>query len=58
MCCDRTYLSAQAIDKIETDKMVSRALVKKIMGMTFGEVAELAKAPELLARRADRESHQ
>ena len=51
--CDRSRHahSQQAIDRSEVDQMVSTALVKKIMGMTFGEVAELAKAVELLAKR-------
>jgi hypothetical protein len=53
--CDRTHLSAQAIHKTETDKMVRAALVEKIMGMTFGEVAELGKALELLAKTRARE---
>jgi hypothetical protein len=55
--CDRTHLSAQAIDKTETDKMVREALVKMIMGMTFGEVAELGKALELLAKARGRHDY-
>jgi hypothetical protein len=42
MCCDRTHLSAQAKDD---------ALVEKIMRLTFGEVAELARAAELFKKK-------